>query len=198
MKKIDLTGQKYFRLLVIEQDKDKNKTNKHKRVYWKCKCDCGKFTVVESSKLKDGHTKSCGCLLIDVDREKAYKLYSVNIKYTPREATARRVWGCRYNDELSFEDFYRLSQLLCFYCGAKPNNKQNSAIYDKKASEYAKENGDFIYNGVDRLNSDETHILENCVPCCKWCNFSKRERSVEDFKEWAINLYKHQFENKKD
>ena len=36
--------------------------NNSKRVYWKCRCVCGKETIVESSKLKGGYTKSCGCL----------------------------------------------------------------------------------------------------------------------------------------
>ncbi|MFC2577828.1 MAG: hypothetical protein ACFNQH_02090, partial [Veillonella parvula] len=30
--------------------------------YWKCKCDCGKETVVAIDHLKSGHTKSCGCV----------------------------------------------------------------------------------------------------------------------------------------
>lgn len=35
---------------------------KSNKVLYACKCDCGEYTVVESSHLKDGHTKSCGCL----------------------------------------------------------------------------------------------------------------------------------------
>lgn len=30
--------------------------------YWKCKCDCGKETIVSQTNLQNGHTKSCGCL----------------------------------------------------------------------------------------------------------------------------------------
>lgn len=29
---------------------------------WLCQCDCGKETNVRISKLKNGTTKSCGCL----------------------------------------------------------------------------------------------------------------------------------------
>ena len=29
---------------------------------WKCKCDCGNVSIVATSKLTMGHTKSCGCL----------------------------------------------------------------------------------------------------------------------------------------
>lgn len=57
MKLIDLTGQKFGMLLVLERTK-----NKGEKVAWKCKCDCGNTTIATSSDLKQGNTKSCGCL----------------------------------------------------------------------------------------------------------------------------------------
>lgn len=36
---------------------------KNKRNHWICKCDCGKQKTVSGSKLKNGNTKSCGCIL---------------------------------------------------------------------------------------------------------------------------------------
>lgn len=55
---IDLTGYKFNRLLVVEFAGVKSK-----RVYWKCRCDCGKDVIVRSWSLKSGNTKSCGCLV---------------------------------------------------------------------------------------------------------------------------------------
>lgn len=52
---IDLTGQKFNRLTIIEL----YSTNPTK---WLCICDCGKETIVESNNIKNGNTKSCGCL----------------------------------------------------------------------------------------------------------------------------------------
>lgn len=57
MKLIDLTGQKFGKLTVI--DRDMTKTNK---VYWICSCECGNTISVYSSYLRSGHTQSCGCL----------------------------------------------------------------------------------------------------------------------------------------
>ena len=39
-------------------------TGQHKNGYtvWRCKCDCGKETVVRQTNLQSGKTKSCGCL----------------------------------------------------------------------------------------------------------------------------------------
>lgn len=54
---IDLTGERFGRLLVQEIAYKKGW-----EIYWKCKCDCGKTTNVLSAKLRNGKTKSCGCL----------------------------------------------------------------------------------------------------------------------------------------
>lgn len=65
--KIDLTGQRFGRLLVIrEAGRDKGG-----RVLWLCRClgkhgdDCGKEVVVASGHLSSKHTQSCGCLRLE-------------------------------------------------------------------------------------------------------------------------------------
>lgn len=61
-KRTTLYGMKFGRLTAIEPVRICNE----KRLRWKCKCDCGKEVIVPSYKLKDGHTKSCGCWKRDV------------------------------------------------------------------------------------------------------------------------------------
>lgn len=56
-KLIDLTGKKFGRLLVIRQTIDQKDMNKK----WLCLCECGNITLVKTSHLRDGSTKSCGC-----------------------------------------------------------------------------------------------------------------------------------------
>lgn len=56
--RMDLTGHKYNMLTVIEVDTSK-KTGK---VFWHCLCDCGNKTSVVAVALREGNTKSCGCL----------------------------------------------------------------------------------------------------------------------------------------
>ena len=56
-KLIDLTGQKFVRLTVVER----GKCNKGV-VYWKCRCDCGNVKVISSNALLNYNSKSCGCL----------------------------------------------------------------------------------------------------------------------------------------
>jgi hypothetical protein len=51
-------GEKYNRLTILEWYKNKNGSS-----MWKCRCDCGKETIVKGSYLKSGQVKSCGCLV---------------------------------------------------------------------------------------------------------------------------------------
>ena len=55
---IDLTGQKFNRLTVLEKDTAK----KSKNACWICQCECGNIVSVQGVHLRNGHTKSCGCL----------------------------------------------------------------------------------------------------------------------------------------
>lgn len=54
---IDLTGRKFGRLTVLGRAE-----NHGKDTFWKCQCECGNIKEVNGAKLKNGHTKSCGCL----------------------------------------------------------------------------------------------------------------------------------------
>lgn len=180
MRKLNLIGQKFFKLLVLEEVSSINN-----RTAWKCLCDCGIIKIVKTDNLRDGSTKSCGCWNDEQRSKRAENMYSKCIKYTPIEASARRVWKKIYN-EMSYEDFYILSQQNCYYCNSPPNNYQNAA--GRNSSKNMKENGSFIYNGLDRIDNNLPHDIENVVPCCKWCNYAKRERSFEEFKSWIVKI----------
>lgn len=56
MKALDLTGQKFSKLTVIERSEDKGR-----RVAWRCSCECGNFSTVTTEALRSGKTGSCGC-----------------------------------------------------------------------------------------------------------------------------------------
>jgi hypothetical protein len=57
---LDLTGQVYGRLVVIERAPKHNQ-----RVMWKCQCSCGQMTVVPTACLRNGESQSCGCLFLE-------------------------------------------------------------------------------------------------------------------------------------
>ena len=55
--KQNLIGKKFHRLTVIDFAPSRNK-----KTYWKCMCECGNIIEARADQLKDGNTKSCGCL----------------------------------------------------------------------------------------------------------------------------------------
>lgn len=78
----DLTGNTYSLLKVVSlahivRDGPPNYDTK---VFWKCLCDCGQDATVEGRKLKNGHTKSCGC----------YKRMGGNMARLKHGATSQR------------------------------------------------------------------------------------------------------------
>jgi len=54
----NLTGQRFGKLVVIKREG----SAKQGSALWRCECDCGGETITQSTYLRNGATKSCGCL----------------------------------------------------------------------------------------------------------------------------------------
>ena len=57
-KLIDLTGKTFGRLTAL----GRSANGKRGEAYWKCECTCGNVAIVLGAYLRNGHTRSCGCL----------------------------------------------------------------------------------------------------------------------------------------
>lgn len=55
---LDLTGQSFGKLTVIERS---NKKNNDRFTVWKCKCECGEIKDIRGISLTSGSSTSCGC-----------------------------------------------------------------------------------------------------------------------------------------
>ena len=58
IKEMDLTGQRFGRLVVLRLDEKQTKGPR----LWECLCDCGNTTFAKAYSLLSGHKASCGCL----------------------------------------------------------------------------------------------------------------------------------------
>ena len=56
MVKENLAGKRFGKLTVVSPA-----PNKGNKTCWNCLCECGNYTIVSSTHLKDAHTVSCGC-----------------------------------------------------------------------------------------------------------------------------------------
>lgn len=61
----NLVGKRFSRLVVLGEAKNRLSPGGQTMAHWRCRCDCGKKTVVRSSHLNGGTTRSCGCLLTE-------------------------------------------------------------------------------------------------------------------------------------
>lgn len=179
---IDITGKKLGRWTVIGHEKMDPKSG---RMLWKCKCDCGKEGLVNGVDLRKGHSKSCGCLAVDIARERSQTKDSGRNKLFRQYKKGSEYRGITFN--LTDEQFNKITKSNCYYCGVEPST------ISRKSSEF----GIYIFNGIDRKNPRLGYEIDNCVPCCYDCNFLKRSRDFKFFinkiRRIYLNLEKNNF-----
>lgn len=138
---IDITGNKYGRLTVIQQD-EKRKNN---QINWKCVCDCGKKDViVKGANLKNGRTKSCGCLQRELAsvRMKKYNTYDLTNDYGIGYDSVKNKFYFDLNQYEKLSQYYWYNQK-----GYLISNIDNKTIYMHR----------FILN----LNDDEVLSVDH-------------------------------------
>ena len=147
---------------------------------YKVTCLCGEEKVITSDNLFRGHrsSKSCGCNRLKASPETS-QLNSAFDGFL-RSAHKRQLYV-----GITKEQWLLLSQQECHYCGLKYSNARKPAGRCKHARP-------FRYNGIDRLDSAKDYVLENCVACCKDCNYAKRLLSKNDFISMARRIVFHQ------
>jgi hypothetical protein len=175
-KRLDITGQKFYKLLAIKDVTEiyNPYTKKHYSM-WLFKCDCGKEKIIEGTYVKRGKTQSCGCS--QGPKKLPFGIGPLNNLIANIRLGAKRR---KHQFKLSREEIIDIINQNCYYCGIKPSNK------------YKTKNSYYLYNGIDRVNNDKGYIKDNVVACCKTCNFMKLSSSKKDFLDHVDKIYKHQ------
>lgn len=185
----DLSGQKIGRLTVLERDYETQFHHTRNHIYWKCLCDCGNPITVRARRLNirsknknQAHTRSCGCLQREIaaanGRKKTNTITVAREIWIAYRGRARRM---EVPFDLSFEEFLTKTQERCYYCNTIPSN----------ISKHRKIDYEFVWNGIDRINSDLGYIQGNMVTCCETCNKAKRDLTLCDFVRWIDRLSKN-------
>lgn len=164
-------GKRFGRLVVIKRIS----SPKNGKSRWLCKCDCGNEKEVYGGYLREGEVKSCGCIVAESTKKYGERAFGRLYKSYKNGAIAR---GHEFS--LSPDEFREITQKDCFYCGKPPSTHYKPVG-----------NGEYIYNGIDRVDNKSGYTICNSVPCCPRCNFSKRSLSIEDFRDLIISVYKH-------
>jgi hypothetical protein len=64
--------------------------------------------------------------------------------------------------QLTLEELKELTSAKCHYCDCEPQQR----LHGNSPNSW----GEYVYNGVDRINNDIGYVKSNCVPCCWRCN----------------------------
>lgn len=150
-KKIELAGYKFGRWTVIEQA-PKNPNNK--TIYWKCSCECGKFGIVASGKLRNGKSKSCGCLAREITGNRFRKHGGIGTRlYRVWDGIKERCNNSNHSDWKSYggKGIKLCEEWLNF------SNFESWAI----ANGYNKE-AEYMKCTIDRIDYNANYCPSNC------------------------------------
>lgn len=81
-RKLNLTGHRYGKLIVVGEGAPQRASRKH--VMWRCRCDCGNTTETRASRLRSGHTTSCGCAVTKQNGLSTHPLYGTWVQMRHR------------------------------------------------------------------------------------------------------------------
>lgn len=173
-------GQRYGMLVALHYTGERavSPSGKTKRI-WLLRCDCGKeikrtvqslcnWSRLSEDKRSNAH---CGCKNKYGDESVAYEVYKMS-----------------YDDgDITFDNFVELSQQDCFHCGSnvKISGMTQKRFADKRHNGKKIKtdiiNASFQYHGLDRIDNNRGHTLDNVVPCCWSCNNLRGNRNINDF-----------------
>lgn len=170
----DILGQRFGRLVAI---KYVGSITEHKRSAWLFKCDCGNEKVITYNDVSVGRTKSCGCIWREKHQHPKGDANFNQIIYSYKRHAKER----NLSFDLSKDEFKILTQQNCYYCGDPPSQSHAGT----------RQNGVYIYNGIDRIDNTKGYILDNCVSCCGNCNKLKLNRSNMDFLLSIKKIYEY-------
>ena len=166
----------YGKLLVVE-----HAGSKHSDALWLCQCTCGNRSVVAGSNLRSGNTRSCGCLSRELSKARSLpEGEAVLNQIITRMKRAAKSRG--YQWQLTKEQVRTLTKQHCHYCGVAP--LQRGDFQDQF-------NGEYLYNGIDRVDNSRGYTTDNVVPCCFRCNRAKMALSLEEFRGLITKIYQH-------
>lgn len=182
---IDRTGQRFGKLTVVERVKNKNGKN-----VWRCVCDCGNETLVQTGNLSNGHTTSCGCArvesgkrnFIDLTGQKFNRLTVLQLADVQNTKDLRWLCRCDCGKETTVQG-NNLKSGLVKSCGCYRHDK---AVADHTTHGGRRTRLYRTWYNIRRRCYDKNEIgYENyggrgITVCDEWRN------SFETFRDWAF------------
>lgn len=172
---IDLTGQTFGYLTVLERGEN----NPHGQARWRCRCVCGRETLVVAAKLRSGRTISCGCMGLRHATEAKIRHGDALSKgkvrlYTTWEAMKRRCCNpnCRQYQ----------------YYGGKGVKVCDEWLEYEGFKAWALANGYADNLTIDRIDSNGDYEPANCQWITLAENISRAKRTPQDVEAKIVQM----------
>lgn len=156
-------GQRFGRLTVVGAVPYADSAGR-KQIRWKTRCDCGNETLVVPFKVVSGETRSCGCLSLEMSRERFTKHGEAHTRlfYTWVGMRDR----CNNPRNKRYENYGGRGITVC-------EEWENS--YEAFAK-WARENGYADNLTIDRIDVDGNYEPSNC----RWADLKTQMRNRTD------------------
>jgi len=166
---IDLTGQRFGRLVVIKRVEN----TKTGQTRWLCLCDCGKEKVIYGNSLRQELTKSCGCLSIEITVKRNFKH-----GHSKREQYSKtyRVWDhvlqrCNNPNCKAYKDYGGRGITVCKRWMKFENFLEDMGEYPRKGY------------SIERTNNNLGYYKKNC----KWATRKEQSRNRRSNRNYTFN-----------
>ncbi len=189
----DLTAQVFDRWTVLKQALNNKNSS---RVFWVCKCTCGTIRNVDASSLKQGITRSCGCLRSEIAKINGKKRKTHGMSKTKFYRTWRMmIKRCRLISDKDYHNYGGRGIMVCDRWLGKDGfihfKEDMWESYLNHVVEFGEDN-----TSIDRINND---LLINGYSKnnCKWATVSEQRRNTrtsaktENYEEhmyWKLRL----------
>ena len=168
----NIKGERYGRLEVIEHI-----GTRRGKALWKCKCDCGNYADVTGDSLRQGKTKSCGCLGDDnrrkINTRNRYGATKHNQCKEGKKSRIYRIYDAMhqrcYNEKNGAYKHYGGRGIVI--CDEWKNNFESFFQWSLK-------NGYSDDLSIDRIDNDGNYEPSNC----RWADMTLQglNRGIQD------------------
>lgn len=170
----DLIGLRFGRLII-----DSFHHIQNQKAHWLAKCDCGNIVTIPTGHLKNGHTKSCGCLNLELHTKHGHAIRNLkDSTYMSWQAMGQR---CTNPNNVAFLDYGNRGINVCERWSKFENFLEDMGFRPEGKT-------------LDRIDNSKGYFKKNC----RWAtpaeqiknrrNSSKSENREEHIK-WKRRLF---------